>query len=269
MKIKLLLVVIWMIEMTGVVSAQSNDSLSAISTFINALGVTRQPPVNVQMRITSSSDAQLSKDDSFSMEVGIHLSKEGSYMRFGEIEQLMNDSIALMVSDSLEQIMILPAYNHSLKGQWMNMFGIGSGDSAVKKMNNLYRGEVLKDTVKLQSRSYLSGTSIAKESAQLSLDPKTKLPVQLLVTRRSLLLLDSLQVEELKQQQIPAERFLRHAQAYYLVKETQTRFLYRHIDQEDRKLPVTVADRVERDVEGEWKPVKAYEAYRLVNQTNQ
>jgi len=268
MKKRVLFVAIWITGITGVVRAQPKDSLAALARFVHAFDLIRHPPMNIRMTINHTSDIQFLSGDAFYLEASVHLRKNSSYARFGEVEQLANDSAAIFVSDSLEQIILLSNQDRSLNGRLMGMFGMGGNDSSVRMLNTLYRAEGSGSTVKLQSRSFLSGTDIIKESAQLDLDPKTELPVQLLVFRRTIVLVDSAQMEELRQQHIPAERFVQRGQWLYLVKETQTRFAYLHIDQEDKPLPVTFANRVEKDGEGQWKPVKAYEAYRLIDRIN-
>lgn len=271
MKQKTQLVIALLLVITSSLNAQERDSLAALRAFVNTLGTAVQAPVNMQITIINNSDVLFSAEDSFSIEAVVHLQGNRSYMRFGEVEQLVNDSMMLMISDSLEQFILLPGSKRPSDNQWMGMPGLSKGDSSIRKLNMQYRATFIQDKIQLQSRGLLAGTSLPKELVQLEIEKQTLQPVQLVMIRRTLVPVDSLQAEEIRQL-LPAatvSRLIQQNLRKYFVKETETRFIYRHIDHNEQELPVTIADRVEKDTEGQWKPVRAYEAYRFINQTNE
>lgn len=117
----------------------------------------------------------------------------------------------------------------------------------------------------LQSRARVYGSSLAKEAVEMRYNPSTKFPQQVLTTTRELFPLDSLQYTALTGRPELSGKLLAPGEGrYFVIKEKQQVFIYTTIEQNtERKIPVLIADRIIRTAEGEYKPVKQYETYRL------
>ena len=93
----------------------------------------------------------------------------------------------------------------------------------------------------------------------------TKQPVQVITTKRTLLPLTEDDHKALSENAAYAGKLLKLAdQGYFLVREQTGTFVFRKIEHDaGRPVPATIADRIVRNDQGEYRPVKAYEAYAI------
>jgi hypothetical protein len=266
-RIRSVLILLSLFSMT--VQAQKKKPAAAMQQFTKSLASMSEAPVNMQLTIVNHSDVIFDDNDRFSMQAVVHLQKASSYVRFGEIEQLATDSLLLIVSDSLEQLILMPRDANAISNQLTALPGMKKGDLTPDALNKKYTAEFVEGDISLKSRALLTGTSLPRESIRLSLDKSSLDPFELKMIRRSLVPIDSTQAESLKQE-LPdgSSRLVTAGTRLFFIKETATSFIYRQIDRTVKELPIHIQDRVQKNEAGQWEPVKSYEAYRFVNQTN-
>ena len=250
--------------------AQKNksDTLSVIRDFVAVSSGYKEIPIYLNLEMKNSTNVITSEEDTAAVQAEFFLQKANSYVRFGDVEQVVSDSMALLVSDEL-QIMILYTDVSQMIKQIQDMMGTALPDSSVRMMAQEYASSVTqpnKETtrIELQSRAFLYGTSLTREEIILQYDTKSKLPKQIATTRRTLLPLDSLQYAAMEKQPGFAEKLLTLEGTYFLIKEQVSDFMYKKIEKgATAKTPVTIADRIMKTEDGEYKPVKKYENYTL------
>jgi hypothetical protein len=248
-------------------SAQKKDTLSAFRDFVTISNGYKQMPLYLELEIKSSTNFITSENDTTDITGEFFLRNENSYVRFGEIEQVVNDSLALLVSNKLQQ-MILYTNAGQMTKRMKSMMGVALPDSSIRYLAGKYTSssELSKEsaTIKLQSRAVVYGTELPRETIELQYDVSKKMPQQVTTLTRNLLRLDSLQYSRLQTEAGLAEKLFALEGSYFLIKEQVTAYLYKQIEQASSvKVPVTISDRLMKDETGGYIPVKSYESYRL------
>jgi hypothetical protein len=100
---------------------------------------------------------------------------------------------------------------------------------------------------------------------EMQFDPQTKTPGEIVFVKRMSVPLSVEDYQTLKSRP-GMEKFLFAVEdkGYFLIKEQTTSFVYRAVVQDTKiKIPVSVSDRIVKNKNGEFEPVKAYEDYKI------
>lgn len=253
---------------SGDIHAQTGDTLAVFRNFITMSSAYKQVPFYTSMEIRNSTNLVTQPDDTLVIKGEVYVKKEGAYVQFDEFEQVVGDSMALFVSNKLRQ-MILYRDAAPMISRMKQMIGIPIKDSSLIDWAQKYTAAASTLSgqtalITLQSRKQVYGSNLAEEMIEMRYDPKTLFPQQVLTIKRLLFPLDSLQYAELAGRPELAGKLLSpEAGRYFVIKERRQDFVYTTVEPDtQRKLPVLVTDRIVQ-AEGEYKPVKNYEAYRL------
>lgn len=250
------------------VNAQKGDTLTPIRDFIAVSTGYKQIPMYLNIEMRNSSNVVSSEEDTLNIQGEFFIQKDQSYVRFGEFEQLVNDSMALLVSNKM-QAMILYTNAAPVVKQMQAMMGAAIPDSSVKNMAGRYsstysQSDKKTTVIELQSRIKLFGTSLFKELIRMEYSTQSRLPEKVITTRRSLVPIDSIQYSSMKKEAGSADQLLALEGSYYIIKEQVSAYLYKKIERgTGGVVPVTISDRVTRSEDGSYKPVKGYENYLL------
>ncbi|MBN8675213.1 MAG: hypothetical protein J0L56_13845 [Chitinophagales bacterium] len=253
--------------------AQAKDSLELLRQFIAISNGYKQVPLHLVIEMRNSSNFISSAADTAVLDAEFYLQENNSYVRFGKAEQVVNDSLALLVSEELEEIILFKDAGPVVK-RMRSMLGLSLPDSSLKQLARRYRsshkltGSV--SSLSLQSRALLYGTSLPKETIELQYDAVKKIPEQVITTQRSLVRIDSAQYALLKKEAgsavaLPREENLLVLEGnYFLIREQLTTYIYKKIESSFAgDVPVLISDRVMRMADGVYVPVKKYASYRL------
>ena len=266
--IQILLVVILLI-FSITLYAQKSDTLTPLRDFVNISNGYKQLPLYLNLEMKNSTNFITGEDDTSSVQGEFFLRNENSYVHFGEFEQVVNDSVALLVSNKLQQ-MILYTNAAPVVQQMKNMMGMSFPDSSILHLAEKYTSAAKvqsknRGTIELQSRAVVYGTSLPRETINMQYSLPGKLPEQVTTWRRSLLALDSSQYNELQKEPALIEKLLALEGSYFLIREQVTAYIYKKIDKAAVvHVPVTIKDRIMKNENGEYLPVKKYEMYRLI-----
>jgi hypothetical protein len=259
---------------SSILQAQKNDTLTPLRDFVNISTGYKQMPMYLNLEMKNSTNFITGEDDTATVQGEFFLRNENSYVRFGEFEQIINDSLSLLVSNKLQQ-MILYTNAAPVVQQMKNMMGMAMPDSSVRNLAGKYtsaanEGSGNAASIELQSRSVIFSTSLPKETIELQYDSKSRMPQQVITVRRTLIPLDSLQYRQLQNETSPAgaadisKSLLALEGSYFLIKEQVTAYIYKKIDKVSIvNVPVTINDRITKNEEGDYVPVKNYALYRL------
>lgn len=250
-------------------NAQKKDPLAAIKEFMEICNSYKQMPLYLDVEVLQTASSVTGGTDTMRSHAEFFLKKGDSYIRFGAFEQLVNDSVALLVSDSLQRMIVYPDAAPVLS-RMKAMTGMQTSQASLTGLAKKYRAEKKRapggaGNIVLSSRDLVHGTSLPEESVELEYDPKAKTPQKISTVKRSLLLVDEAVYETLRSRpELEGKLLKTENNEHYLVRERSAVFVYKKITHEGQmKLPATIADRISRNKNGGFEPVKGYENYQL------
>lgn len=260
MKCKLFIVFIFL---NAAVFAQSKERL-LFKNFISLCNDYKRLPLQLTIDYKKTSNIILSESDTAAMQGIFSLQKSGAYIRFGAAEQIIADSIVLIVMDEIKQ-MVVTKGNINLAEQINKMISMPVKDSSLKTLSSTYRIEqnfLNKEigTLRIGNKLNVYGTDIPFEVITMEYSLKTNEPIKIETTKRSLI--KKPQNGDFKTN---ATIVSVKDQGEYLLKEDVSSYLFSNIKHvENKKLPVMLTDRLVKDGNEGFVPVKTYESYRLI-----
>lgn len=247
--------------------SQLSDTMQTLREFVQMSNVYKQLPLYLQLQFQNSTNFITGEQDTLMVDAEFYMLPGTSYIRFGEVEQIVNDSIALLVSDKMQRMLLFPDAK-PVTQEFKTMTGLMFNDSSISVLAKKYRTESHKEnsSITLSNRNLLPGTFFSKETIELYYNAINKEPLKVISIQRVLLPIEQEEYETLKSQQA----FVNHVVAiegkgYYLVKEQTGIYLYKKIEHDLKmKMPVTIKDRIVKNENGEFMPVKKYENYSII-----
>ena len=252
----------------GIVPAQKQDSLALIREFMQVSNSYKQPPLYLEIEMKNTSNFITGGQDTLNATGKFYLQAGSSYLQFGEIEQWVTDSLAVLVSNKLQRI-IINTETRSLADQTNAFTGSLFKDSSILVLAKKYMPAAKtingSSVIELNSRDFLYGSSLPKETIQMTYDPKTKQPMEVSSVKRMLVPLSEEDYKKLSIDTEPGKMLLAiENKGYFLIKEQATSFIYKAVKHEaNMKIPVAISDRIIKNKKGEFEPVKAYENYEI------
>jgi hypothetical protein len=199
------------------------------------------------------------------------LQQDGSYIGIGELEQIANDSLLLLVSAKLHR-MIVYTHHSGIADQLQHYLGLQLEDSSMLRIAGRYTALARptdKDmsTIEVNSRSVLYNTSFPKETITVSYKTMGWQPSRVVQVRRSLVPVSREIFDGLSAGTGDKSRLLvLPDSSYCVVKEQVSSFEYGAISHAAGvALPIRIGDRIVLDAAGSYRPVKAYDDF-LVTQ---
>ncbi len=246
---------------------QKKDSLLLLKEFVSVNAAYQQMPLYLKLEIRTINVPGTGQGDTAAMEGEFFLHPDNSYVHFGEFEQLVNDSLALLVSNELQQ-MILYTNAGPIVAQMKRMMGASLPDSSVQKLGERYKsaateaGEIR--SIMLESRLPIYSTSMPKERIELRYDKKTKMPLQVITIQRQLIKIDSIQFAGLGGMKAYEGYLIHVGEGYFMIQEKMTTYEYKKVEQATlAKIPVLLSDRIRRTETGEYIPVPGFASYKM------
>lgn len=267
-RILLLLTGAWPVFPALLPAQKKADTLAAMRHFVTLCNNYKSLPLQLVVQVQNSSNMVSRAEDTASMEAGFYMSDKGSYIRYGELEQVANDSIVLLVSKDAKRMLVYPG-NTALASQLKRVTGFYLQDSSVQK---LAAGFTVKSEeaqngiagITLQSRVMVYGTRLPKEEIAIRYNADSQQPESVIQTQRQFIAIDSSSYAVLQQRPEYSDKLVEADGAWYVVKEQRNAFHYRQVDHlPDVPLPVLVSDRIDRLPDGSYKPVAAYNDFIL------
>jgi uncharacterized beta-barrel protein YwiB (DUF1934 family) len=248
---------------------EKQDTLAPLRDFVNISSGYKQLPLHLKLEIRNSTNFITNEADTVNASGDFYIRKENSYVQFDEFEQVVNDSIAVLISHKLQQMIVFTNAG-PIVSRMLNMMGATLPDSSVKNLSVKYSAvekeiSEKQGAVTLESRMHLFGTSLPKETISLEYSRSSRMPEKVTTVKRSLLQLDSIQYQQLQQEPDLIKNLLALEGSYFLIKEQVTAYIYNQRDKDAMvKVPVKVTDRVMAVANGEFTPAKGYETYQVI-----
>lgn len=257
-------------------SAQTADSLKILREFIAVNSALKKLPLQMQLEFKQAGGNRQNGDSTVTLKGDFVINKNGAYINFGTMEQIINDSIVLVIMKDTRQ-MLLSENDKSTMSYTNTMMAPQFNDTDILKVAAVYSVQKIKNNkknseIKINSRQMIEEVALPAMSISVQYDEATKLPAELMVTRRTLIKvpvgIDTAALSKRVEKNITT-KWVTIGNDSYLLKETSSQIVYSKIDNQDNvPLPVLIEDRI-KSINGSWQPVDAYKSFQLINHLQQ
>ncbi len=249
--------------------AQQADSTAILRTFITVSRSYQMLPFQVNLECRNSTNLVLQEEDTATIQASFHRNRSGGYMRFGDLEQIVSDSMALLVSRELKRIVVYTNAQEIIN-YMRSALALPIADSSMGRLASKYQ---VKDkehnttirAIDLFSRSLVPGTHLPKEQVELRYRLSSGEPEAITTTRRSLIAISAADSLQLVQQPRNAGMLITmEGEGSFFVKEQVSIFRFIDISHDNTAaIPVRISDRVIKNEKGAYVPAKGYEAFSV------
>lgn len=257
-----------MIAMPITVLSQKRDSLAIIREFLQVSSSYQQMPLYLELEMKNATNFITGEQDTMQVAGKFYFQPGSAYLQLGEMEQWVTDSVAVLVSNNLQRI-IISTQTRRLADQMKALTGSMLKDSSIvataKKYTAVHKIINGNPVIELNSRDLVPGSAWPRQTILMTYRSKTKQPLEMGSVNRMLVPLSE---EDYKQLATGTELekmlVATESNKYFLIREQATSFTYKSVSHEASiKIPVAVSDRIVKNGKGGFEPVKAYEGYEI------
>jgi len=243
--------------------AQSKETIQLFKKFITVCNAYKQLPLQLDIAYSKKNNIPIYNSDTAIIHGTFYIDKTAAYIKFGDAEQIITDSLALVVMGNVRQ-MLLSANNGSITDQVSKMINTPVSDSSVDNLSARYsiiQKSLDKEAgvIEISNKKNIFGTELPAEKIILDYNAKTNDPQRIETIKRSLVKKPEGEIG------FSATVVTIPQKGDYLVMEEHTVYEYKSITHDaTKKIPVQLADRIMQDASKTYVPVKAYQHYNLV-----
>ena len=247
-----------------------SDSVSLMRTFLSVCNSYKRPPFHLSLNYSVKNNFVSDPADTTSLSAEFYFTSRDAYIKFGEVEQILQDTIALMVSHSAQR-MIISSDISSIRNKMNIMSGSLFPEKSIGQLLNKYsirqfKSNKLTNFLELQSKLILPGTQLARETIRLEYNQQKNIPLQVLQTKRSLLSLEQSEYDTLSRQSNLSGSLLMIGSKFYFLKIEETSYLYNIIEYGDElAIPVQLKDRIKPSGPRRFLPVASYANFTITD----
>jgi hypothetical protein len=255
---------------SGFLAGQAQrDTLTDMRRFIRVCNVYKQLPVALEVSVERRANLMTGQSDSSQMTARFCLRSDGSYMEMGGMEQLVNDSLLLLVNKPSKR-MILYSNHQPVADRFREYMGLQVADSSIRRMAMRYTASMVALTgdtsvLEIRNRALLPATSLSKDEVRIRFNPVADEPYEVVQLKRTLVNVPRETYEKARVAPEWAGKTVAAGDSlFFLVKEQTVFFRYRKIMHDpEQPLPYRVSDRIVAEVPGKYEPVRGYADYIL------
>ncbi|HET9824270.1 MAG TPA: hypothetical protein VFP87_02985 [Chitinophagaceae bacterium] len=267
-----LTIVVLVLVVSNVFSQQNkNDSLFAFREFSRLQKMYQHLPVQINLHIQNSASPLTTPQDTLQTEMSIYFGTAGFYMEAEGLEEIVNDSLIVMVNNPSKQISVYRNDKSVMKRIYESLSMV-LPDSSLQEFTHRYQslvqdldGAIRK--IALNSRVTLYGTGKPKEIMTVTYQKTSYKPIEVTQTKLRLLPIDSSIYAGLLNDKTYDDKLLSAAtskgQIFFLVKEQKTSYRFLRIDYNVQIPPAKQQDRIAVAEDGSYLPSKGYEDYQV------
>ena len=246
------------------------DSLAVFRELLKPSRYYEQLPVQGEMEM--SMEDNLTPDELPPPQlVRFFLTKNGSYIRMGDTEQLAEDGLLLLLDRELERI-TLSNTPHNVQEQLAKIFQLKGSDSSLQAVAKIYQGTRVPgagdtDSILMRSRSLLPGTNLA--SSEIMMLVKTTgsgEPALVASVQRSLWPLTEEEYTQLRTlPEWSAQLLDLGVKGRFVIQERKSICRFLKITHDPAtELPVRAGQWVMRNLEGQWQATAAFAVFDIL-----
>lgn len=249
-------------------TAAQSDTLSQYRDFLSLCTGYQRAPLQVNIRYQSENNLVLNAFDTMSMQGYFYIGTTGAYyLRMGDVEQYIDDSIAVMINHTLQQVVVNSSADNARR-LLARYLGSVTGDTSLQTLINAYSIQAGNNAGSyiLTSRSRLSATQFARQTINMKYNVAKREPSEIITSRRTLVAIDATDSVAFAQKFAGQNVLVTLPNGVlYFVRNQTAIYTYQEIlHQEPATLPIRVADYIVRNTNGEYELVPAKSTYRLV-----
>lgn len=250
--------------------AQTRMTSSRVKHEILKLAATYQKrPIEMHIHIRNSATSVTSPMDTLQADMLLYYGKNAFYLQTEGLEQILNDSLIILVNAPAKRIMIQRNWPDSTHNQTTSLAMWLPGSPALDLLEQ-YNASVEdaganQKRIVLQSRDVVYGTRLASETVTITYHISSHQMVELSRAREQLVPMDSAIFTSLQNDSAFRGRMITVPSAereqYFLVKQVTTSYIFKEVSYRVLHPPVSERDRVIRQQNGEYVPVNGFEEY--------
>ena len=263
-----------MLTITAEAQLKGSDSLFAFREFTKLGQIYKQLPVQLSIQIHNSANPITAVSDTMKSDLDLYYGKQNFYMYSEGLEEIVNDSLLIMVNNQTKEILIYPNDKQTKKNieKSVSMF---MPDSSIEIWARNYTSGIqdLGKNVKkieIQSRENVSGTKFPKELITITYHQQPYEPLEFIRTKVNLLFADSTIYAGLQKNIAYAGKLVsslsEKGNFFFLAKELTTTYSFKSINYNIQISPVNEQDRIVRGENGNYLPAKGFEEYVLTKE---
>lgn len=252
-------------------ASQKADTLRPYRDFLSLCTQYQYAPLQLDISYQSGTNLVLNNHDTMSMKGYFYIGNAGVFfLRLGDVEQYIDDSICLMVNHTLKQVVINPDVKEARQMLVRYLGGI-TNDTSVQTLArgfNITEDRSLKSAGKylLDSRGKLPGTQASRQTIALQYDALKREPLSVITTRRTIVPIDvSDSLAFVKKFGDQGVLVSVPDYGFCFVRNVTGTYTYHHIRHEEPVggLAFKVADYIVRNKDGDHMLTAEKSAYRL------
>lgn len=226
-------------------------------------------PLYLEVGIRKMDSYAVNPEDSVFASAVYYISQSAAYLKASEFEQMVNDSMALLIDNSTRHMVLYEqaaaVIQRMRKAMTLSFFP----DSSLQYLAGRYtaskeRGE--KDTEKLilSGRLLIPGTDLPRDLVEMMYSPVKKQPVQVRTIQRMLFPVDAETYQQLEVEKRLEGKRIKNLEGYFIVREQVTEYLFKQIEHSaNRAVPFVISDRIVKTGEGQYTPAGEFSQYKL------
>lgn len=259
---------LFFISMTDL-SAQKGDTLAPYRDFMRLSNAYKTMPLYLEAGIRKADSFESGAEDTSSTSAIFFLNNENAYLRAGAFEQVVSDSMALLIDNNFRHMVLYTGASPVIQKMRAVMNITVFPDSSLQYIAGRYKGRVLPasdsdNRIELESRMTIAGTHLPNEQIEMRYDAKKNEPRMVRTVKRMLQPVDDAGYQIMKADSNYSGRLIQANGGYFLIREQVVEYVFEKIDHSgDNKVPLVIHDRVVKNEEGEFVPAKEYAHYKL------
>ncbi len=270
MFVKKLVILVLLGTVPGMAFTQKNkkkkkeEIASAAKEFLDVCNLYKRIPLRLEVEMTQTATIRTSPQDSSTVKASFFLTEKEAYTRFGNTEQIVSDSLILMVSIDRPMMMVFNN-QQDVRTSLNNYMGFQISDSVMKNLHENYAAEYIpginagEKVIELKHKLALPGTDIVKEIITVKYSERSKEPSELVYIRRTLIPIDKNDLNAFNS--FPG-KLITIGENSFLLNERRSISVYKIIDHDPGiRLPVRISDRIKKNEQGKFVPASGFEHY--------
>jgi len=252
------------------------DSTALYKKFITISSNYQSAPLQLDITIANSANIPTQPEDTITVQAKYYLTGDNAYLKFGDMEQVVGDSIGVLVNPANQRILVVEDANMLMKSirKALNLAG---SDSSVKALANQFHISTASSAdalgipanknskcIELNSRTKISGSQLARNTIVFCYNEKANQPVWVSTIQRRRVPVNASDSIMIRAQTGDKGIWIEEGEVSFFVLEKRTDFRFNAISHNaGEKLPVYVHDRIRKNEQSEYEGVKEYSSYNV------